>query len=625
VRIKVRLDKFKIHAKIVSVDTETTGLSPWTGDRPYIVSWCWHDEAETRYYVRWGVDPFTRKVTVNQSDVEGLRKFLEDPTTTKVFHNAKFDIGMLDSIGLSVNGRVEDTLFMTKCYHNDLPTYGLKPLTVKLLGMNDDELTDLKRACMKARSIAKKKGHKLSKSVAADYWMVADHKKVAKYAIMDVLRTKRLYEFLEGLYASDDQRFIYEKELKLLHVTYAMEKQGVTLDPKIVQREIDTHKHQSALHYKELCRLGGVKDINVNSKPAMAGLFFDKLKLPCNNFTPTGKQKMTGKLLIQIKHPIIDAYLSYKAAEHALASFFGMFKDESDHTDPENWVLHPNFQQMGAITARFSCKKPNLQNVSAFSEGRSIKPVQARGPFRPKKGYVWYCFDYSQVEVYAAAFLSQERVMMDALLAGRDLHTETANSIWGKGEDIVAKELSTSKSSPSRDRGKVMFFGRIYGMGARAVSLALGCSLNEARGYIKKFSDLYPTLTAYIDDCSDLVERVGYIHNAYGRRLYVDQDASYRAINYKVQGSCADLLKEKMIECSDYFKSKKIGGGLVMTLHDELIFGLPSRFATRTLLLKLKSIMENHHGVFPDVKQLHVKIDKVTSSSSWDKKVRINP
>jgi len=607
----------------VAIDTETTGLNSWTGDRPFIVSWCWFNKEETQGLIRWEVDPFTRVVRPLARDLEILREVLENPTIVKVFHNAKFDVRMLETVGLKVLGRIEDTSFMVRCFHNDLPTYSLKPLCKKILGIGDEELIDLKKACMQARREGKKKNYSFSESLEADYWMVENQKLVEKYATQDAFRTKRLFEYLEKQLGKDNQKNIYEKELKLFPITYEMETRGIALNPKILDAEISYHEKHLIESYKEVLKIGGVKELNLKSQPQVAELLYGKLKILCKDFTAKGKRAVDVNAMKRINHPIIDPFAEYKASKHALANFFMLYKKQSAYRPNGELYLHPDFQQMGAKTGRFSCRKPNMQNVANALTTRSLKPIQARRPFRPPQGFTWYTFDYSQLEVWIFAMFSGEKLMLDALLSNRDVHNETANHIWGKGRDIVAEEKVKEGKSNTRARAKMMVFGVVYGMGVGAAQALIGCTATEARNYLDEFYKAFPGIKQFMQTFSRKAERDGFIENAYGRRYFIEPGLSYRSVNYLVQGSGADLLKEKMVETTQYLKKKRIDGGLVMTIHDELIFEIKNTFATKRVLLDIKDIMEDHHGVFPIVKKFKVEIAKITSNGSWDKKEKL--
>ncbi len=102
---------------LIAVDTETTGLSPYLGHRLFAIGICYANfinhgfEYSTKYFY-WPVDPKTRNVKINYLDKQykNIKELLIDPSITKVFHNAKFDIGMLAAIEINVKGTIHDTM-----------------------------------------------------------------------------------------------------------------------------------------------------------------------------------------------------------------------------------------------------------------------------------------------------------------------------------------------------------------------------------------------------------------------------------------------------------------------------------------------------------------------------------
>lgn len=606
----------------VAIDTECTGLNTYTGARPYIISWTWFDKAETSEFIRAEVDPYTRKVNWSNEQLKYIRAVLENPAISIVMHNAKFDLRMLESIGISVGGRIDDTFLMLRCMHNSLPSYGLKPICAKLLDYPEDDLKSLTYATTIARKHGKKVGWKVAEDIAPDYWMCQDRALVERYAVGDTIRAKRLFEWLENAYTSDtdSQRELYEKELQLLKVVIAMEKRGASIDPRVLQEEIITHRKNAEKQYAEFLRIGGMKEINLKSPKQMATLFYDKLKLPCETFTEKGNRSVNLEALKKWNHPLVKVLCEYKASKHALANFFDIYERESERVSDDNWVLHPDFRQFGTQTNRFACSKPNLQNVANNNLHKAIIPIQARRPFRPVPGYTWFAADYAQMEVWVFASLSNETLMIDALNHGRDLHTEVANLVWGHGKDVVSEEKERLGKSPTRILAKLLLFGLVYGIGPSSAMKLIGCTYEEAKKYLDDFRKAFPQMTKFMEEFSRKAEVNGFIHNAYGRRLYVDPDLSYMSVNYLVQGSCADMLKNKMIEVTALLNRLGVDGGIIMTIHDELIIEIANRFASKTLLLKIKDIMEDHNGKYSQFKKLKVEVSKIVSSGNWSQK-----
>lgn len=97
---------------ILAVDCESTGLDTFHGCLPYLVTTCNDRHEQVTYQV--GVDPKSRKVSWEKSEISKIQSLL-DSSDKLVFHNAKFDLKMLNAIGIKVDhlwSKVEDTLFI---------------------------------------------------------------------------------------------------------------------------------------------------------------------------------------------------------------------------------------------------------------------------------------------------------------------------------------------------------------------------------------------------------------------------------------------------------------------------------------------------------------------------------
>lgn len=595
-----------------AIDTETTGLDVWHGARPFSAAWYWDDG--TSDFIRWKVDPYTREVLIdrNSKEFKKLERLLSDEKITKVFHNAKFDIRMFASIGLRVKGRIEDTRFAMFCVRNNLNSYGLKDLGVKFLDVSKSDETALRTATMRSRNMAKKRGWKVGKHYKEDYWL-APPQLLEKYNRIDAERTALLWMLVDELLDKENVRHIYEKEMKLLNITYNMEASGVRIDMDVVNKEI-AHLEAEEKKYKKEIFNQIKKEINIDSPKQVAELFYKELKLPITHKTEKGEPSVNTKALASLDHPLVRLYEQCQGCQHALRNFFYKYKNLAVKED-KHYVLHPDFQQIGPITGRYACRNPNLQNVANALTTRSRVAIQARTPFKPRDGYNWYCFDYSQIELWIFALLSKEKILLNALLNGRDLHGETANHVWGNGKDIVAEEKQKSGKSTSRAKAKMLLFGKIYGIGVRGVMDLVCCSEAEAKQYLDEFDKAFPTITKFMQSYSRQAELDGYIKNVYGRKYFIDPKYSYRAVNYLVQGTAADLLKEKMIETTNYLESVKVDARLIMTIHDELVFEIRKSHATKNLLRKIKSIMEDNHNKF-EVPRFKVKVEKVKENWS---------
>jgi DNA polymerase I-like protein with 3'-5' exonuclease and polymerase domains len=320
------------------------------------------------------------------------------------------------------------------------------------------------------------------------------------------------------------------------------------------------------------------------------------------------------------------------------------------------YTLHPNINQIGPVTGRTSSSDPNLQQVGdATKQYRGVNPIQARGPFCPTPGYVVYGFDWSGQEGRIFADLADIPEMLEAAFAGRDINTELANRVWGGkgnpaaikamaqalelGRDeptsqavldawkslgwnrtkarqgvysteafviaeaylraydyrIVEAEKSLGKSA-SRGRGKTTLFSQMYGGGPNAITGLLYCTLEEAKEWRDDLHRAIPGIKPYMRSLMREARQNGCIYTAFGRRINVDPEFAYKCVDYKVQGTAADMLKRAMKECNIFFQRARVQAYQLMPIHDEILFEIKKGHNTKIVLREIKRIMENTYG-----------------------------
>ena len=145
--------------KLIAVDTETTGLSSWKGDAVYAIGFAFElssGKIHTEYY-QWEVDPKTRRVHISLNDYEykEVKGILIDPKVIKVFHNAKFDLHMLQAMSIPVKGIIHDTMIAAAVCNNLEESLGLKQLAAKYLNMPATEEDILRKFVQKLRHKAR--------------------------------------------------------------------------------------------------------------------------------------------------------------------------------------------------------------------------------------------------------------------------------------------------------------------------------------------------------------------------------------------------------------------------------------------------------------------------------------
>jgi DNA polymerase I len=303
-------------------------------------------------------------------------------------------------------------------------------------------------------------------------------------------------------------------------------------------------------------------EFNLNSPKQLAEVLFDELKLPMKKKRSTAVEVLES---LAMEHEVIPLVLEYRRVQKLYSTYaVGLQKHIS-----KDGKIHTTLNQHAAQTGRLSSSAPNLQNISVRDEeGRKV-----RGAFVPSHGNVLLSIDYSQIELRVLSFLAQEAKMMEAFNQGRDIHIETARDIFDV-EEI---------SSLQRREAKSVNFGIIYGMSDYGLSQQLDIPVGHASTYIKKYHQVYPNISKYMNAQIEFCEKEGYVSTYFGRRRYIPEiyDANRAvkefgkraAMNAPIQGTAADIIKKAMIEVDAYLEDKDTK--MILQVHDELVFDVP--------------------------------------------------
>ncbi len=701
---------------IVGLDTETTGVYPWrspghpAGDRPFAVSMC--DQDGGTWYTEWPVNPFTRVVTPNDSDVQYLVKILTNPKLSLRLFNAKFDFRMLDRTDSRLRAAVQDVIstayrssprkrrfeevyFAAKLCNSQEGAetagrggYGLKDLCHKYLDIPKDDQKTLGDRTVKARAYGKKKGWKLCEwgksPKVADYWMVKlafGTNECEEYAVQDAVRTLVLGVMYDEILDEEEIRSGYEREMQAWPVVWYAEESGFHIRRKenlnfLTEARKNQKKHLATM--REMC---GDPEFEPGSHPKLGRVLFDHYGLKVSRRTKTGKMSTDIDALGEISHhPFVQVLKLWRSSEKADSTFFGkyhgfMVPDETTENpshfagldarirqgkltpDDVLWILHPSINQVEAATGRTSCSNPNLQQVA--DPTKSVKgndPIPARAPFGPRPGYYWYSFDWAQQEARIFADISQVPFMINAIREGRDVNTEMAERAWGgRGNPAALKamahalefgqpspstkeveaawrflgwdrakaahgmyspealdacqrwmaehEYSITKSEKavgkvsSRGRAKMVMFASIYGGGWRAIVNLLMVQAQEAKDFVYQFHKTVPEVRVFMKQLIQYATFHGHVHTKYGRRINIDPEYAYKCVDYVVQGTAADMLKDVMIRTDEYFRRTRVDARFLLPVHDEGIFEVSRLHATKPLLRGIRNIMQDTRGV----------------------------
>lgn len=408
--------------------------------------------------------------------------------------------------------------------------------------------------------------------------------KEAKKALLEEIKNKKLEKVFNDI------------EIPLIPIIKKMEEKGVVVDKKILQKlSADNHIILSSLE-KKIWEYAG-EEFNINSPKQMGEILFVKMGLTAKNQKKTAGGKVSTKESELEKmrelHPIIGLILEYRELQKMLSTYI----DNIPLMVAEDGRLHAKFLQTGTTTGRMSSQDPNLQNIP----NKSDLGMEVRKAFKADKETKLVAFDYSQVELRIAAFLSGDQKLLEIFRKGEDVHTAVASEVFGVPQDKVDKEM--------RRRAKVINFGIMYGMGVSALKQNLSTETEEvSRADAQKFYDDYfnkfKGLASYLDSVKADAIRVGYTETLFGRRRYfegikskvpfIKAMAERMAINAPIQGTEADIIKLAMIKVNEYLTKEDLleKVSLLLQVHDELVFEVQESLVEK-IIPKIKEIMEN--------------------------------
>jgi DNA polymerase-1 len=235
--------------------------------------------------------------------------------------------------------------------------------------------------------------------------------------------------------------------------------------------------------------------------------------------------------------------------------------------------VHTSYNQAVTATGRLSSSEPNLQNIPIRTEeGKRIRQA-----FIADEGCVILSADYSQIELRVLAHLSADAVFCDAFAHDEDIHTRTAAEVFGLFPQMVTAEM--------RRQAKAINFGIIYGQGAFSLSRQLGVPRRTAEDFIASYKERHAGAIEFLDTCVRQARALGHVTTLMGRRLPITEIASSNpavrafaernAINYPIQGSAADIIKQAMVNIDHRLRSEGLASRLIMQVHDELVFEVP--------------------------------------------------
>lgn len=523
---------------IIACDLEADDLDTKTAKMQGIG----YGTAEKPFFV-----PFPNGVSKEQLKEFLLRLFQKQI----IFHNAKFDMKLLLHNDLPIPKNFHDTMLMSWLIDEN-SQHGLKALSKVIFDRDSKKWTDL--------------------NSTTDLFRTQENimEELAEYCCADIKNTFDLFNYFYPQLEKEGVKIDYDRiELKIVRILIDMEMRGIKVDVSWLQKKrIDAEKELARIEKLILDKLdkftpGAFRNTNIRSPKQIEYILFDVLKYPVVKETESKKRSTDNEVLEEIikkndlkATDIVPLILKFRDLDKVNGTYLIALAEQAG---AEN-VIRANFMQHGTRTGRLSSNDPNMQNIPTRDDEWNV-----RSSFIAREGYKFLIADYSQIELRMLAHFSRDKHMVDTFLKGGDIHKKTME-LTGIKVRRIAKNVN---------------FGMVYGVGPRTLSHLIQTKEDEAKHYIDKFFAGYPQVKSFISSIQQQTFRIGYVEMITGRRRHFQEIADRRwynmiarqAINTKIQGSAADLIKIAMIRL--YPLLKKIDAHMLVQIHDEIIIETP--------------------------------------------------
>ncbi len=528
-------------------DIETTGLNP---KKCGLIGLAFSYKAHSGYYV-----PLPEEPGEALSILETFRPVLENPEVEKIGHHLKFDLSVLRWKGFRVEGPLFDTMLAAYLATPDLRRT-MDYLSEALLGYRPIPISDL---------IGEKGEDQLSLTdVPLD--------RVTTYAAEDADITLQLSEILRSRLEEMGQvRVFRDVECPLIPALVEMEYEGIRCEAGVL-RDLSKELAVEIERAREsIYQLAG-ENFDLNSPRQLGDILFDKLKLDPNaRRTARTKQYQTTEQVLRrlaYKHEIVEQVMFYRMCAKLKSTYVDQLPGSIFKPTGR---IHTNYEAAVAATGRLQSHGPNMQNIPIRTEmGREVRKA-----FVPRdEDHVLLAADYSQIELRVAAELSGDEALTDVFRRGGDIHTATAERIYG----------IEGATEDMRRHAKTVNFGIIYGISSFGLADRLDISRGQAADLIAQYFNQFPGIRTYMDETIEFARENGYVETVTGRRRYLrdinSRNATTRkgeernAINSRIQGTAADMIKLAMGHIHREILERELKSRMLLQVHDELVFDM---------------------------------------------------
>src|SRR4051794_24689700 len=500
-----------------------------------------------------------------------LKPLLEDESVLKLGQNCKFDWSLFAQRGIEV-APYDDTMLMS--YVLDAGRSGHE---LEALANRHFEHTAIDHAAL----IGSGKSRVTFDCVVVD--------KAAEYAAERADLIFRLWHVLRPRLTAERVNSVYQTlERPLAPVLARMERRGISIDRQTLSRLSGEFAQRGAALEAEVRALAGEPEFNPGSPKQLGDILFGKMGLPGGSKTKTGQWSTGARVLdelAELGHALPQKILEWRQVTKLKSTYTDALPG---YVNPTTHRVHTSYAMAATPTGRLSSSEPNLQNIPIRTEeGRKIRRAFVTSP-----GMKLVSADYSQIELRLLAEVANVPALRQAFRDGLDIHAMTASEMFG----VPVKDMPADV----RRRAKAINFGIIYGISAFGLANQLAIAREEAGAYIKKYFERFPGIRDYMEETKAFCKQSGYVLTLFGRKCHypdiTNSNPSVRAfneraaINARLQGTAADIIRRAMIRMEEALAKQKLNAQMLLQVHDELVFEVPEDEVEKTLPV-VKAVM----------------------------------
>lgn len=457
-----------------------------------------------------------------------------------------------------------------------------------------------------------------------------DPEGMIRYAGDDVITMLEFARNALPIVKDRQQLSVLQRENDVILPLYRMERAGLKVDRDYLEQSRLRVKAYIIERRNALYDLVGEK-VTCNQHARIKEIFLEKWDIR-SDASDNAAMKFVKKSHEGEPNEFASLISELRTLEKWYSTYIKRIQDNTEY----DGYFYTQIAQCSAVSGRVGSDSQQFPK-------KSLKASDGTELFHPRKAFIvpegmkWYFLDFSQIELRVAANytllvsggdlnLCRAYMPFKCFKEGDTYYLDENPAIEWKATDIHAE--TTKQAYPDVDptsdefkslrgtKGKPTNFLCLYGGTPKALAQTLDVSVEEATKLYNGYKKAFPQLDVYSQMVVRQHAKQGYVTNMLGRRYYLKDGAkAYKLGNFLIQGTCADDLKECIIEIDEFLKDME--SKFVMTVHDELSFYVSD--GEEWIVPKIRAIMQHSEWC-----KVPVVSDVEITTTNWYDKEDIN-